>query len=240
MSSSKIIRQGGEGQLTVVLGELESMVASQPAKTAHGGFRSINLGGYEPDDQEPEEELPPPPPMMLEEEAHRLIEEARREGLKEGREKAEAELAKVGEALAKALVQIGELRGQVLHEAEADLLKLAVAIARKVVLKELAADPGTLARLVRAAVEVAVDGDEVLVRLNPEDHAVAESCQEFKEMLRECPQVSIKADPDLPQAGCLVETVRGNIDAGLDAQLEEIYRGLAEERSGRRELTGEE
>ena len=230
MSSFKIIRKGGEPQRPYVLGQLGSEMPAQESDV----FRAVELG-YEDAEEEVEVELPPPPTTMLEEEALRRIEQSFQDGLKKGKQQAEAELSKVGEALAQALLATGAVRGKLLHEAEEDLLKLSVLIARKVILREISCDPGVLAGLVRGAVELASDGGEVVVKLNPEDHAVVLECSEFKELLSETRCITLKGDPAVARAGCLVETVRGNIDAGLEAQLDEIFRGLAEERSARRE-----
>jgi flagellar assembly protein FliH len=238
MSLSNIIRKGGEPQ---PLFNLEPLENERPSREPDV-FRAVRLGWDEPEEveveEEEEEELPPPPPCILEEEAHRLCELARAEGEQEGRKAAEAELAKANEIFGQALLAIGTLRGQLMHEAEEDLLKLAVKIAGKIVLRELATEPGVLAGLVRGAVELASDGGEVVVRLNAEDHAVVTRSREFKELLSDNRSVVLKADPAIQHAGCLVETLKGNIDAGLDAQLEEILRELVEEKTARREKPG--
>ena len=232
MCSFKIIRSGSDPQRPFVLESLGGGPVSQEPDV----FRAVALG--RPDArEEPEEELPPPPPpppTMLEEEALRLIDQARLDGAKEGREQAEAELASAGEALAQALELTRALRGKLLHEAEEDLLQLSVLIARKVMLRELSLDPGVLAGLVQAAVKLASESGEVLVKLNPEDLALATECGAFRQLLAES-GVKLTADAAVARAGCLAETVRGNIDAGLDAQLDEIFRGLTEERNARRE-----
>jgi flagellar assembly protein FliH len=229
MSSSKIIRRGGEPHRSYTLEPLGSIQAA----SGREGFRAIQLGGGEPEEVQAEpEELPP---CIPEEEALRRIQQAEADGFKKGKRQAEEELAKVSDALAQALLATGSLRGQLLHEAEEDLLKLAVLIARKVMLREFACDPGILAGLVRGALDLASDGGEVVVRLNPEEYAVVVECREFAELLGEKRGISLKGDPAVGRAGCLVETVRGNIDAGLDAQLDEIFRRLTEEKSARKE-----
>ena len=229
MSSSKIIRKGGEPQKSYILGPL----GGELPEWGGGGFRAVQLGEAEKD-SEPEEEAYQPPPCIPEEEALRRIEQAHADGLKEGGKKAEAALAKVSEALAQALLATGSLRARLLHESEEDLLKLAVLIARTVMLREMACDPGILAGMVQGAVELASDGGEVLVRLNPEDYALISARPEFAAVSGEKRRVTLKGDPAVPGAGCLVETTRGNIDAGLEAQIDEIYRRLFEEKSGRR------
>ena len=230
MSSSKIIRKGGEPQRSFTLEPL----GGELPKREPGGFRAIHLGEAEKD-LEPEEQEPyQPPPCIPEEEALRRIQQAHGDGVREGGRQAEAALAKVSEALAQALLATGSLRSRILQESEEDLLKLAVVIARTVMLREHTLDPGILAGVVQGAVELASDGGEVVVRLNPEDYQKVSQRPEFAQVSGEKRRVTLKADPAVVGAGCLVETSRGNIDAGLDAQLDEIYRRLFEEKSARR------
>jgi flagellar assembly protein FliH len=230
MFSSRILREGG-GRLYTLnpLGELLPQSRQE-------GFRPLFPGAEEPrETAEPVEAAPPaPPPVILEEEALGMVRQAREEGLKEGRAQAEAEFSAAGQALAEALAGIAALRGRVLHEAEEDLLKLSVLIARKVVLREIACDPGILAGLVRGGLELASDGGEVVARLNPDEFAVVGETRAFQELLRENPRISLKGDPVVGRAGCLLETARGNIEAGVDSQLGEIMRRLLEEKSARR------
>lgn len=234
MSSSKIIRKGGEPQLPFTL---EPLANIRPAVDPEV-FRAVALGREEVE-EDVLEEIPPPPPTMLKDEALRLIEEARAEGEGVGKRKVEGELAQVNANFAQALLAIAKLRGALLHEAEEDLLKLSVLIARKVVLRELSCDPGALAGLVHAAVELAADEGTVVVRMNIEDHAQALSRPEFQALLNDNRCITLKGDPAIGRAGCLVETAMGNIDGGVDAQLEEIFRVLTEEKAARRGESGE-
>lgn len=238
MCSSKIIRKGEDTHFPYTLMPLGGAVAA-PAVP----FRAISLAGEELEAAEAEAEGEPAelaaPPCILEEEAHRLIREARAEGYREGKAEAEARFATVSETLGQALVAVGSLRAQLMHETEEDLLRLSVLIARKVMLREFACDPGIMAGLVQSALETASEGGAVLVRLNPEEYQVLVECPEFQSLVRDNPSITLKADPAVGRAGCLVETVRGNIDAGVDAQLDEILRRLSEERTARREDCGD-
>jgi len=229
MSLSKIIRRGGEPQQVYTL----EPIGKTPPAAPQEDFRPIQLGGEEPAEVEQEEQAAPP--SIPEEEAERRIQQAHADGLKKGRQQAEADFAKVSEALAQALLATGSLRAQLLHEAEEDLLKLSVLIARKVMMREFACDPGIMAALVHGAVELASDGAEIVVRLNPEEFTVVSQCREFEALSSDTRRVTLKGDPAVGRAGCIVETVRGNIDAGVDAQLDEIFRRLTEERTGRGE-----
>ncbi|HBA87743.1 MAG TPA: flagellar assembly protein FliH [Geobacter sp.] len=233
MSSFKIIRKGGLEQRLFALGPLGNL---QPSGDEEA-FRPVRLGGEEP--PQVEEEAPPPPPCIPEEEALRRIQQAHADGVKKGRQQAEADLAKVSEALAQALLATGSLRAQLMHEAEEDLLRLSVQIAGKVLMRELSIDPGILAGLVQGAVALAADEGEILVRLNPEEYAAVAFRPEFQALSGDRRRITLKGDAAVAPAGCVVETARGNIDAGVEAQLEEILRRLTEVRSARQEEQGD-
>lgn len=233
MCSSKIIRKLEERTLAsytlAPLGGALPQLGADP-------FRPVRLGSEEPEASESgEAEAAAPPPGIPEEEALRMVGQARAEGVQEGRAQAEAELAAVTEALGQALLATGSLRAQLMHESEEDLLRLSVLIARKVMLREFACDPGILAGLVHGALELACGSGEVVVKLNPDEYLVVADCPEFQKLLAENRGIVIKGDPTVGRAGCLVETVRGNIDAGVDAQLDDILRRLTEEKSARHE-----
>lgn len=230
MSSSKIIRKGFASQ-TFTLEPLGNELLPPPGQDV---FRQVSLAGEEPLPVE-EEEPEAPPVMIPEEEALRRIQQAHADGMKKGRQQAEEDLAKVSEAMAQALLATGAVRGRLMHEAEEDLLKLSVMIARKVMMRELSSDPGLIASLVHGAIELAADEGEIVVRLNPEEYQVVAYSPQFQALTRDRKKIVLREDPALGPAACVVETVRGNIDAGFDAQLEEIMRRLSEERNARRE-----
>ncbi|WP_136515058.1 FliH/SctL family protein [Geomonas edaphica] len=230
MSSSKIIRKGLESQ-TFILEPLGNELVPPPGQDV---FRQVSLAGEEPLPAK-EEEPEVPPVMVPEEDALRRIQQAHAEGMKKGKQQAEEDLAKVSEAMAQALLATGAVRGQLMHEAEEDLLKLSAMIARKVMMRELTIDPGLIANLVHGAVELAADEGEIVVRLNPEEYQVVAYSPQFQALTRDRKKIVLREDPTLGPAACVVETVRGNIDAGFDAQLEEIMRRLSEERNARRE-----
>ncbi|MBJ6801281.1 FliH/SctL family protein [Geomonas propionica] len=231
MSSFKIIRKG----IASAAYTLEPLGDVLVPPTGQEVFRPIQLGGEEPAPVEEEEEPEVAPAMIAEDEALRRIQQAHAEGIKKGRQQAEEDLAKVSEALAQGLLSTGALRAQLMHDAEEDLLKLSVLIARKVMLRELSLDPGLIAGLVHGAVELAADEGEIVVRLNLEEYQVVAYSPQFQALTRDRKKITLREDPALGPASCLVETVRGNIDAGLDAQLEEIMRRLSEEKNARRE-----
>lgn len=148
-----------------------------------------------------------------------------REGETAGRNRATAELQPVVERLARSIQEIANLRARLRREAEADVVQLALAIARRVVRRELAMDPDALRGLVLAALEK-LQGQEISrVKVHPSHAAMVTSC------LQQTPaggQVEVLPDPSREPGSAIFETTRGNLDASVDAQLREIERGLAD------------
>ena len=148
-----------------------------------------------------------------------------REGEAAGHKRGAAELQAVIARLARAIEEIGGMRARLRAEAEADLIQLAIAIARRVLRRELVIDPEALHGLVLGALEK-LGGQEISrVRVHP-GHAglVTESLRQNSASAR----VEVIADPSRDLGAVIFETPRGNLDASVDSQLQEIERGLAD------------
>jgi flagellar assembly protein FliH len=151
--------------------------------------------------------------------------EALREGEAAGRSRALAELQPALERLAASVADLAALRPRLRREAEADMLQLSLAIARRVLRRELAIDPEALHGLVLAALEKFALQELARVRVHP-SHAAAVS-----DLLRQAgagTAIEVMPDPTLDCGAALFETSRGSLDASVETQLQEIERGLAD------------
>ena len=148
-----------------------------------------------------------------------------REGEAAGRQRAAAELQPVIDRLARSIEEIGGLRGRLRAEAEADLVQLSLAIARRVIRRELSIDPEALHGLVLGALEK-LRGQEISrVRLHPSHVALVTASLRLNSASA---NVEVTADPSRPVGTVIFETRHGNLDASVDSQLQEIERGLAD------------
>ena len=102
------------------------------------------------------------------------------------------------------------------------MVQLALAVARRVVHREVSLDPQVLATLMRVALERVSDATKVTVRLNPVDHQSVTAASSGSAS----DQVTVTADGRVPRGGCKVESEYGDVDAGVDAQIQEIARAL--------------
>lgn len=172
-------------------------------------------------------------------EARRIFEEARRAGaeagLAEGREAAAAaERARVGRETAgladllRALArEIGRKREELADAAERDLVRLAVAIAEKIVKAEVRSGRPVAAASLRRAVELVARRRRLRVLLHPEDLAVVEAClPALRADFSDLGAVDLQGSGAVERGGCLVAAEEGEVDADVRTQLEEIERGL--------------
>ena len=147
------------------------------------------------------------------------------EGEAAGRKRAAAEVQPVIERLARSIEDLGQMRARLRREAETDILRLAMAIARRVLRREMAADPDALRGLVLSALEKLRMQDICRARVHP-SHAA-----QLTAWLRQSAggaAVEVVADPSGEPGSLIFETERGDLDASVESQLQEIERGLAD------------
>ena len=169
---------------------------------------------------------------LSEEDLEYRLRESYNSGLKDGKELADRGLTNVFRALRTATLGVHELRERVLRQSEDDLLKLVMSVARRVIQREVMLNRSILADIVRAATAPLSERDEVTVRLHPDDVALITAGHDEAlkaELVRE--KMRLKADPSIAAGGCQIDTEMGTIDASLEAQLDEIFRHLLEERN---------
>jgi flagellar assembly protein FliH len=150
---------------------------------------------------------------------------ALREGEAAGRSRAMAELEPVLERLAATIGELAALRPRLRREAEADMLQLALAIARRVLHRELSIDPEALHGLVLAALERLEMQELTRVRVHPSQAGAVAA------LLRQGgggPAVEVTPDAALDRGAAIFESSRGSLDASIETQLQEIERGLAD------------
>ena len=166
-------------------------------------------------------------PVIILREAEQKIAEAYQRGLREGDSGATQRMAsqvtaKI-EQLSRSIEQLALHRGKVQREAEPELVRLSLAIARRILRRELSVDPEALLGLVKAGLERIESSDVHRVRVHPEHASVLARLLEGAAR-----SVEIVADPGLPVGAVIFETSRGSLDTGLETQLKEIERGFVD------------
>jgi len=180
------------------------------------------------------------------------------EGLKEGRQaavevvKAEiseqvrgeisAELKEKTAHLVDTITQISEeIKGEadrLKNSAREDLIKLAIALAERIVKKEIAVDPDVVKANVQKAVELSIQKSDIEVVVNPADRELLEDYAGYiTETFARIKRVNIVTDDSITLGGCLVRSGGGVVDMQIETQLDEIKRRLiGSETDGESEL----
>ena len=147
------------------------------------------------------------------------------EGEAAGKARAEAQFCDALERLAVAISELAEVRKRMLVEAESDLVKLSIEVARRILHRELAVDPGAVGALVKAAMDKLQGQAIYKVRIHPDHEEIVRSAlQQFGTGS----QIEVVGDPRRERGSVVFELESGNLDASIDAQLGEIERGLAD------------
>jgi flagellar assembly protein FliH len=146
------------------------------------------------------------------------------EGRNIGHDQAAAELQPVLDRLSRSLADLATVRSRVRKTAESDLLKLAIAVARRVIHRELTLDPGSIEGLIRVALEKLESRELCRVRVHPDQEPVIRT---LLARFSAAP-VELISDGTLQSGDVLFETAHGTLDGSIEAQLQEIERGFAD------------
>ena len=153
--------------------------------------------------------------------------QARERGMAEARAHAEGEIARLVEPLraqfAESLDEVAALREHLAAQAEREMVRLAVEIAKKIVQREVTMDAEITLTLARVALSRINSRTVAIVRLNPEDFAYVNA---RRDRLGANVSVEIVSDASVGRGGCLVETESGDVDARIEQQFAEIERSL--------------
>lgn len=165
----------------------------------------------------------------LEKLAEQRVREAREAGRAEGeaqaRAGAEEEVRSTIERLASAIAEIEQYRTHLLRQTESDAVRLSIAIARRVLRRELTVDPTAIEGLVRAALERLQSQESCRVRMHPDYVPALRASVERMGM-----DTRVEIIPDAAQepGAAVFELSRGSLNASIDSQLKEIERGLVD------------
>lgn len=147
------------------------------------------------------------------------------EGQAVGKNQAVAEVTPVVERLSRSLAELGSMRSRIRRDAEKDLLKLSIAVARRVLHRELTLDPESIEGLIKVALEKLQSRDACRIRVHPEQEAAVRTALDRS---GSSSKMELIADGSLQPGDVLFETQHGMIDASIETQLREIERGFAD------------
>ncbi len=125
-------------------------------------------------------------------------------------------------ALKRAVEEVARIRQQDVDRMEIETVRLALAIAKKVIGHETEHGP-VIQHVLKAAMKKVVDPRHLTVRLNPKDIDTVNGfkqelflADDFGALLR------LEADEMIQRGGCMIETKLGDLDARIEQQIKII------------------
>ncbi|WP_165769089.1 flagellar assembly protein FliH [Virgibacillus profundi] len=116
-----------------------------------------------------------------------------------------------------------------IEKSENTILNLSIHTAEKIIKEKLETDPSSFLRIVKAAIKEITDQSVISIYLHPEKYEfVLKQKDELLHILENDTKLSIYMNDELDENSCLIQHPFGQIDAGIDTQLEEIRTVLHE------------
>lgn len=200
-------------------------------------YRSLELPPVAIQQSSPQRETETPNPELvqlrarvteLEQTLSQRVASARQEGSRDAeaaaRSQAESALRSMLDQLGRSIHELAEWKPRLRKEIEEDAVQLSLAIARRILRRELNIDPCALQGLIQVAFERMGRQEITRVLVHPE-HVAA--LRETLALLT-TRQIEIAADGSREKGTLIFETTRGALDASIDSQLREIELGLAD------------
>jgi len=197
-----------------------------PKAPLQGRDAGVFLGGADPDNdsetlKRQAEELEAKRALELEQARQSGFEH----GVKQARQEAAREMEEALDRLARAIQEVPQVKRKVRNEADNEVVKLSLAVARRVLHREITADPQSLQGVVYAALQRLQNREITKIRVFP---ASVKAVRAALERNGGMAAMEVIGDDGLKPGALLFETSLGELDASVETQLQEIERGFAD------------
>jgi len=149
------------------------------------------------------------------------------EGAARGAERAQQELTPVIAGLMRLMSDLNDAAEAFARDRERNLEGLALAVARRLVMRELTIDPAHVRTLVARALELLPLDAEIVVRLNPTDR---ETLGDSLAAIGDNGRVTLRwiPDPALERGSFVAESPQRMVDGRTDVSLRDLYERLGD------------
>ena len=145
------------------------------------------------------------------------------QGERDGRDAAKKQFESVLQSLRQMLAELESLRRRESRNLEKELVELALAVARKVVGREVTVRPDTVAHLLHEAIGHLEHAGTLTIRLNPADlERLSDVSSQVLSGLNDPGRVRFEADASLSVGGCFIESEAGEMDVRVEQRLRAI------------------
>jgi len=146
------------------------------------------------------------------------------QGEKAGMELGEKRFDSVIKSFSEALEGVRRLKEELFQKSEQEMVELVLAIARRIVQKEVSIDKKIILSMIKSALNFVADQEEIKVRLNPSDLEFA--TQHKGEVTEGMRNLTFEGDEEIPRGDAIIESNRGIIDCGVEKHLQKVEEDL--------------
>ncbi|MGZ3503922.1 MAG: FliH/SctL family protein [Vulcanimicrobiaceae bacterium] len=147
-------------------------------------------------------------------------------GMRDGRAAAQAEMDEMLSTM-RGLIEMARVeRHKIIEAAEPEIVRLATAIAERILHQHVALEPNTVVEMTRAAITRLVNRETVTVRVNPADIEMMRENRDAIMSMNDIEHLRVIEDQRVDRGGVVLETESGTIDAKVSTQLREVRRLL--------------
>jgi flagellar assembly protein FliH len=193
------------------------------AKAEEAGEEVLSSEQETPGDRQESEGV-----LKIENLRREAFEDGYREGERRGLEDGLKHIAEVLDKYAGYLVDIASFSEKMREEWERKIVDVALAVARKVIGKEISESREAVASIARNAL-LAAQGENVMeIRLSEGDYEALDESSFLTKLPAEYRDVIVIPDKGVSEGGCVIRTDFGEIDGRIEVQLREIEKVLRE------------
>jgi flagellar biosynthesis/type III secretory pathway protein FliH len=154
------------------------------------------------------------------------------QGEKSGFESGLKKIEPLLHSLQEAILQCTRIRKETYVRIEEEVVDLALAVAKKVICREVQTDRNIVIDVVREALAKVAEAGRIKIKMNPAElKFINEMKTHLADMVQQFDHAVFEADEGVPSGGCIIETDSGAIDARIEQQLqavEEMFRAEME------------
>ena len=144
-----------------------------------------------------------------------------------------AKLEQLIKTLSCTIEELDAARAALESSSASAVIKLAVAIARRVTKLQGSLDPSVMTENVLAAMKVAVHATDIRIAVHPsQKETLADALPTMKLKWPSVEHVELIEDDSLATGGCRIFTASGQIDADLEAQIDRVSGDLLPNQNG--------
>lgn len=155
------------------------------------------------------------------------FEKGRTEGHAAGVQQAQQDGKIMLESWQQALDRFEQARENMLHDARADMLRLAAIVAEKVTRRAVELDPALVARQLEGALELVQRPTRLIICIHPDDRTSAEEVlPTLLQRLHHATHAQLHDDPALTRGSVVIRTEHGIIDASIDTQIARLVDAI--------------